>query len=75
MRQIPYLHILRHSLSQNGHGKLLCDMDSCSEQPSMMSQSDFRKNAGRWGGSDVATRHYRAAVLSKSSNVEHNITR
>jgi hypothetical protein len=39
-------------------------MDSCSEQPSMMSQSDFLKNAGRWGGSDVATRHYRAAVLS-----------
>jgi hypothetical protein len=31
----------------------------------MMSQSDFLKNAGRWGGSDVATRHYRAAVLSK----------
>ncbi|MGB8322252.1 MAG: hypothetical protein WCE52_04745 [Candidatus Acidiferrum sp.] len=30
----------------------------------MMSQSDFHKNAGRWGGSDVATRHYRAAVLS-----------
>ena len=30
----------------------------------MMSQSDFLKNAGRWGGSDVATRHYRAAVLS-----------
>ena len=30
----------------------------------MMSQSDFLKNAGRWGGSDVAARHYRAAVLS-----------
>jgi hypothetical protein len=40
-------------------------MDSCSEQPSMMSQSAFLKNAGRWGGSDVAARHYRAAVLSK----------
>src|ERR1700693_4920386 len=26
--------------------------NSCSEQPSMMSQSDFLKNAGRWGGSD-----------------------
>jgi hypothetical protein len=39
-------------------------MDSCSEQPSMMSQSDFLKNTGRWGGSDVAARHYRAAVLS-----------
>jgi len=38
--------------------------NSCSEQPSMMSQSDFPKNAGRWGGSDVAKRHYRAAVLS-----------
>jgi hypothetical protein len=42
-------------------------MDSCSEQPSMMSQSDFLKNAGRWGGSDVAARHYRAAVLSNLS--------
>ena len=31
----------------------------------MMSQSDFLKNAGRWGGSDGAARHYRAAVLSK----------
>ena len=30
----------------------------------MMSQSDFLKNAGRWGGSDVAARRYRAAVLS-----------
>jgi hypothetical protein len=45
-------------------------MDSCSEQPSMMSQSDFLKNAGRWGGSDVAARHYRAAVLSYSTYVE-----
>jgi len=35
----------------------------------MMSQSDFLKNAGRWGGSDVATRHYRAAVLSKTNYV------
>ena len=32
----------------------------------MMSQSDFHKNAGRWGGSDVAARHYRAAVLSNA---------
>ena len=30
----------------------------------MTSQSDFLKNAERWGGSDVAARHYRAAVLS-----------
>jgi hypothetical protein len=36
----------------------------------MMSQSDFLKNAGRWGGSNVAARHYRAAVLSKSIHVE-----
>jgi hypothetical protein len=48
-------------------------MDSCSEQPSMMSQSDFLKNAGRWGGSDVATRHYRAAVLSKMLYAEQRI--
>ena len=34
----------------------------------MMSQSDFSKNAGRRGGADVATRHYRAAVLSKAGN-------
>jgi antirestriction protein ArdC len=46
-------------------------MDSCSEQPSMMSQSDFLKNAGRWGGSDVAARHYRAAVLSNASYAGH----
>src|SRR5713226_10151177 len=26
-RQIPYLHILRHSLSKNSHGKLLCDRE------------------------------------------------
>ena len=49
-------------------------MDSCSEQTSMMSQSDFHKNAGRWGGSDVATRHYRAAVLSKTGNGARTIT-
>ena len=36
----------------------------------MMSQSDFLKNAGRWGGSDVATRHYRAAVLSNLYNAD-----
>jgi hypothetical protein len=40
----------------------------------MMSQSDFLKNAGRWGGSDVATRHYRASVLSNRYYVEHNVT-
>ena len=36
-----------------------------------MSQSDLLKNAGRWGGPDVATRHYRAAVLSNNNNAEH----
>jgi hypothetical protein len=39
----------------------------------MMSQSDFLKNAGRWGGSDVATLHYRAAVLSNADYVKLNI--
>jgi len=39
----------------------------------MMSQSDFLKNAGRWGGSDVAARHYRAAVLSKRHYAESRI--
>src|ERR1700730_16902300 len=34
---------------------------SCSEQPSMMSQSDFLKNAGRWGGSD----HCHAATTAQ----------
>src|ERR1700674_4796449 len=28
------------------------EWNSCSEKPSMMSQSDFLKNAGLWGGSD-----------------------
>jgi hypothetical protein len=41
----------------------------------MMSQSDFLKNAGRWGGSDVATRHYRAAVLSKTHYADLRIMR
>ncbi len=41
----------------------------------MMSQSDFLKNAGRWGGSDVAKRHYRAAVLSNPFYVVHHIKR
>src|SRR6266852_949674 len=49
--------------------------NSCSEQPSMMSQSDFLKNAGRWGGSDVAKRHYRAAVSSNPFYVVHHIKR
>ena len=40
----------------------------------MMSQSDFHKNAGRWGGSDVATRHYRAAVLSNDRYADIGIT-
>ena len=39
----------------------------------MMSQSDFLKNAGRWVAPTVATRHYRAAVLSKVHYAELRI--